>query len=400
MYRVGIQILGIACWFYSAAPAQSIPTVVIDGVYQGAMGRQQIVLEIGAVDPHRNDHTCTEVPAQAGWNVVCFNDGNGPDQPIEGRYFYRRHGVAILVEGSILADGSFRFQEYQDGKPSGAEWRLCFKENKATGFFCRCDVRDRMDAPASATNISLTRVSTGFDPGLSSADPAGHAPDRAYYDLLLDFPLRTSTEVRVNERIGYIMQTDERFKISLPHLTTYPDVTIMDRVNQDLSRHLERARLDAAFCLQGIDFRGGEWEQKLRVAAFTDTILSIVQESSYYCGGPHSDVVTEPLAYDMRTGRVLDLKDIFRVQHESAILEHGVVPAGPVHSLLLQLYRSRYVKSSDECDAEDFNSDTTLKMYFDQRGLVIIPELSHADQGCGPKVEIPHEELRVSIDTQ
>jgi len=377
-----------------SAQAQSIQTGAIDGVYEGTLGKQQIVLEIGTVDSHRNDRTCTQVPEQTGWKTVCLNHDNGPDQPIEGRYFYQRHGVAILVEGTILPDGSVRIQEYQDRKPSGAEWRLRFHNNTATGFFCRCDVRDRADADDPATNVSLTRVSNGFDSGLSSSEPERRAPDQAYYDLLLDFPLQTSAEIRVSEGAGYVMQTDERFKVSLPHLTRFPDVKVMDRVNGGLARRFKRARLDASFCLQGIDFRGGEWEQKLRVAVFTDTVLSIVQESSYYCGGPHPDAVTEPLVYDMRTGRLIDLKDIFRVQHESAILEDGVVPAGPAHSLLLKLYRRHYVKPSDECEMEDFNSDTTVKMYFDQGGLVIIPELSHADRGCGPEVEIPYQELR------
>jgi hypothetical protein len=388
-----IQLLLLGFLLHKSVYSQPIQSGPIDGVYTGTIGKQQIVLEIGAVDPHRNDRTCTEAPDQTGWHTVCFNHNDGPDQPIEGRYFYRQHGIAILVEGTILSDGSLRIQEYQHSKPSGAEWRLHFQESKVTGFFCRCNVRDQAPAAGSVANIFLTRVSRGFDPGLSTSDSNRHAPDQAYYELLLDFPLRTTSEVKVSQGAGYVVETDPRFKVSLPHLIDFPDPNITDRINRDLSRRLEKARLEAAFCLQGIDFRGGEWNENLRVARFRDT-LSIVREVFYSCGGLHPDAVTEPLVYDLQTGRLLDLKDFFRVQPESAVLEDGVVPAGPVHSLLLSLYRRHYVKPSDECETENFNSDTTLKMYFDQRGLVIVPELSHVDQGCGPKIAVSYQELR------
>lgn len=126
----------------------------------------------------------------------------------------------------------------------------------------------------------------------------------------------------------------------------------------------------------------------------TDSHLSIVQETSYFCGGPHPDASTEPLVYDMRTGRTLDLEDLFRVQESSAILRDGVVPPGPTHSLLLRLYQQRSAKSYGECDKSDITGDITIKMYFDQSGLVIVPELAYAASVCGPKTTIPCEELR------
>lgn len=209
----GLHVLFLTALLQMSAAGQSTETT-IDGIYSGTLAGHQIVLEIGAVDPHRNDHTCTPAPAQTntGWTSVCFNNGDEPDQPIEGRYFYRQRGVAILVEGTLLENGSLRIQEYRNSKPSGLEWHLWFSQDKATGFVCECDVRRQGRQPAPRSEISLVRVSRGFDPVFDTADPGSNTPDHAYYDLLLDFPLRTSREIRISKVMAYVMQTDDRFK--------------------------------------------------------------------------------------------------------------------------------------------------------------------------------------------
>lgn len=168
----------------------------------------------------------------------------------------------------------------------------------------------------------------------------------------------------------------------------------MHRVNQDLARKLDKARLDAAFCRQGISFVGGEWEEKQRVTLFNSTILSILRETNLFCGGVHPDASADPIVYDMRTGRELDLKSLFRMQTQSAVLKDGVVPLGTAHSLLIKLYYRHYIKPARECHKRDVTSDTTLKTYFDKTGLVLIPELDHARAGCALPVTIPYKELR------
>src|SRR5262249_59422815 len=108
---------------------------------------------------------------------------------------------------------------------SGAEWRLWFHDNTATGFFCRCDARHQTYAGDPNLEITLARVSNGFDPGLDSSDP-NKAPDKAYYDLLLDFALRSGPDTIVGREAAYVVQTDERFKVALPRLTHFPDAKV------------------------------------------------------------------------------------------------------------------------------------------------------------------------------
>src|SRR5262249_15613582 len=217
---------------------------------------------------------------------------------------------------------------------TGAEWRLWFQDKRATGFFFRCNAQHQMRAGDPNLKITLARVSNGFDSGLDLHNP-DKAPDKAYYDLLLDFPLRSGPQTMVKREAGYLVQRDKRFKVALPRLTHFPDGKVMNRVNLDLAQKFARARLDAASCLQGMNFRAGTWDEERRVAAFSEVVLSIVRETSYYCGGAHPDGTTEAFVYDMRTGSVLDLKDYFKAQDTSAILEDGEVPDGPTHDLLI-----------------------------------------------------------------
>src|SRR5215510_9594347 len=106
---------GVVPWLMAvAAGADGSP---LSGVYEGTLGAQAIVLDVGRIQ-----------------NEDC-------DCSYDGRYFYRRHGVAIPLKIERLEDGRLRLREYSDGNPSGAEWLLTIGGDKASGEFCKCDVR-------------------------------------------------------------------------------------------------------------------------------------------------------------------------------------------------------------------------------------------------------------------
>jgi hypothetical protein len=178
----------------------------IDGVYRGTLGTQEIVLLISAQE-------------------ITFRDSTGAEESyaVQGRYFYHRYGQEITLAGSRLEDGSIRIEEFPNGHASGAEWRLTISGDKATGVFCKCDVRQPASPSAKPLNISLKRI--------ASSDA-----QQAYNDLLLtSIPLKTGTEVQVNDQVAYVMQTDPRSKASMVHLTRFPHAAVMAHVNKDLS---------------------------------------------------------------------------------------------------------------------------------------------------------------------
>lgn len=380
-----LAFAGPFCW------GQSSPTAAIQGIYRGTIGKQEIVLEIGLAGASVNRE---QVPGQP---IV--------SEQISGRYFYRRYGVTILLEGKALDDGSLRLQEYYIQEyydqenyrqahykhaPTGAELRLWFSGDNAHGFFCRCDASGTKAASPGSLNIALTRVSRGIDPDASAGDGTA---DKAYYNLLLDLTLRDAQEVQA-EAGAYRMRTDKRVqKMKMPYLTRFHDAKVMERVNVGLAKRLDEDRNQAYDCLAADH---GSWEEEVRVAVFTQTLLSVEHDTFMNCGGPYPIRLVDAELYDMRTGRELDLKDFFKAQETSAVVHDGVVPEGPAHSLLFELYKKHYVKPDvdPECDEDRINHVSTIRMYFDRKGAVILPEMAHAIQACWPGVTIPYAELR------
>jgi hypothetical protein len=350
----------------------------INGVYRGTLGKQEIVVEIGA----------------------------DPDQPdgLAGRYFYRQHGVGIFLKGDRGLDGSFLLTEYHSWKNTGGQWKLKFQNDDASGTFCKCDLRQ---ATSYATlPIQLKRVSFGFDPNFElyiSEPEAGSAPDQAYYDLLLDFPLTTGREVTGNG-YAYVMIEDPRFKTSLPRITRFPDLAAMRKTNKLLDKELTKYRLDAAECLQGVGFNGGEFSVKTTVELFSRHLLSISRQGMIFCGGAHSDNLLDINTYDLDSGSETSVEDLLarEIEQQAARKWMGNRELGSkdmVHRLIAELYLRhaqpdkgcRDVISRDEATHEP-NFDTL--QYLSNRGLVVQPSLPHVVLACAERVIIPYHELR------
>lgn len=268
-----------ALWVLAALPAlaQQAGDDPIDGVYRGTLGKEEIILEVGAT-----------VPRSAGLASSYFS----------GRYFYPRYGIPISLIGEPMSDGRIRLREYGHTEPTGAQLRLEFQDGKATGVFCRC-TDEAVEPIQGELKITLMRVSKGLHPGW---DPANNPPDRAYYNLLLDFPLQTGPEIRVNKKIAYEVQSDPRFEIGMPRLTRFPDATVMLKVNEDLAQELDKERIWISDCQEGQEQSG--YEEKIHVTPLNTRVLRVVKEKLfYYCGGAHPDHETDMWTYDMKTGK-------------------------------------------------------------------------------------------------
>lgn len=377
MRRFFVTALAAGLWS-AAGMAQTVPEG-IQGVYRGTLGRQRIVLEIGPVkENHRT--------------VDAAGDEDAKAYPIEGRYFYARHGVGILLKGGPQPDGSLVLAEYQSMKATGGQWRLRFHGAEAAGSFCSCDVRKRQAEPQ--LEISLTRVSSEFDPELGWPEEAPGA-DAAYYDLLLEFPLTTGPEMRAADGIAWAMRSDPRFPVALPHLTRFPDAGVMERVNRDLDAELRKRRLRAAGCLsEGQLSTGGSWEEKTRVALLTRSVLSIVRDASWYCGGAYPDGGSDPLLYDLKTGKGMEAGALF-VVGGSQTIKNGELQEGPAYDALMALYLRHRGKAEAGCEEIDLREmRPTIVFYLDPKGLMVEPILPHAMRGCAAEIGIPSSALQ------
>lgn len=354
------------------------------GIYKGTLGTQAIVLEVGASAVHTDDDRNIEEDEQ---------------YPVEGRYFYRRHGVAILLEGRPLADGGLRLKEYVEQKASGAEWKLTFSGNEAKGFFCKCDASQAVPAGMAPLEISLTRVSEGFDPGFTRPEGAQEPPDKAYYDLLLEFPVRTGPEIQVSGGIAYVMQSDPRFKFTMPRLTRFPGKAVMDQINSYLAFQFDNGRLECAAARQGGRFSGGDRDAHATVELLNRDIFSLtVAGSVWQAGAPHPDGFFQVLTYDMRTGGDFDFNTFFLPPAEVPADEDKgdyefVATSNNLNWELAKLFVQYSGKQQEDCgESVILPRADSLTRYFAKNGMALLSEENMAE--CGTPVIVPYAALR------
>lgn len=362
----------------------------IDGIYRGTIGRQQVVVEMGLVLPRSTDP----------------NDGTSGDRrtyPIEGRYFYRRHGVDIHLVGMPLEDGAFRLREYKRlGDPwdeFGAEWRLAISGGQATGIFCKCDLSRVPTRSVPVLKIHLKRVSRHFHKEFD--------PDPVFDRLRLDFPIKNGPDIRVTQQIAYRMRTDPRFTAAWPQLTQFPDMPVMVKINAEMAAELHWDRLRAATNLSEAQFEtsnGGFYDERTTVNFFLPQVLSLRVYRSWYWGGAHPNYSRDSLNYDLRTGKRFSLKNAFRTAT-------GSTEDADVAALLARLYRRHYVKppsiaAAEDCNVvlrriiantedliEGFSPDDEI-LFMSSKGLAIRPVFKYADSGCSPDITVPYNEVR------
>lgn len=363
----------------------------MNGVYRGTIGGNRIVVEMGLV------------PARAS-NVQDGSTSDRQTYPIEGRYFYRRHGVDIHVVGTLLSDGTLRLREYKRvngfADEFGAEWRLTIRGDHVTGIFCNCDL-SRLPARSShALNISLQRLSRQFHREFES--------DPLYDQLLLDYPLHNGPELQVNQDIAYIMQSDPRFGVTRPRLTRFPDLAVMARINREMGAELRWDRLRASGNLSEAKLEtslGGFYDERTIATFFPPDGLSVRVERSWYWGGAHPNYAGYTLNYSLHTGERFTLENSFRTSQ-------GSVAEADLAALFAHLYRKHYIKpplieTGEDCDVvfrrntsskenlEDAFSPRRATLFMATAGLVVIPTLlSYADSACARPVTVPYNELQ------
>lgn len=358
--------------------AQSATHSSIDGVYRGTLGQQEIVVEVGA-DPER------------------------PKLSLIGRYFYRRHGIGISLKGARVQDGSYLLAEYHTGKNTEGQWKLNFQNGQATGTFCKCDLAHSSAGQGRQLPIELKRVSSGFDPDLGENTEEGKsAPDQAYYDLLLDFPLTTSPETTTTGGYAYMIAEDPRLKTGLPRLTKFPDPAAITKINKLLETEMTKYRLEAAACLQGAGFNGGDFAVATKVELFSRHLLSVTRAGMIFCGGAHPDDAGYVNTYDLDSGTETSVDDLLAREMDAKAIEKAIGTEQisgkeAVARLMAELYL-RHAQPDKDCrdvigrDEETHAPAFSTTQYLSVRGLVVNADLPVL--ACAGPVVIPYGELR------
>jgi hypothetical protein len=194
--------------------------------------------------------------------------------------------------------------------------------------------------------------------------------------------------------IQYGMSPVGDTQIRFPRLTTYKDITTMNRVNAQVDELSKEFGCPAP---HGKD----DWYKILsRVEYAAKDILSIYASANYYCGGPYpTNDENKSLTFDLRTGKKVQFAELFSSYEVNKVQILKIIFAR-------QLARTEKLiatgKKSDESSNCEENSDLfTLEILqdseyaynFSEKGLVVQPRWPHVVEACAERVTVPYRQL-------
>lgn len=199
--------------------------------------------------------------------------------------------------------------------------------------------------------ITLRRIdSRDFaDSGELDDDSAlGHAlwraqPVDAYDDPKLDRHVHAGG-VTANGPISYRMMSDDS-GLKAPYLASAPDAGAMAVANTALRRgliqmtvsHLECRRAGFRYGKTLADNDWGTPQYDVTVSYASATVFQVTDQGETYCGGPHRSRFYRHRAYDLTTGKRLDLNAIFDLY---AVDKAGKVTPSPAYRALASGFTS------------------------------------------------------------
>jgi hypothetical protein len=175
-----------------------------------------------------------------------------------------------------------------------------------------------------------------------------------------------------------------------PRLAAFPVPGIQRKVNALLASKDAADASQRSDCLSQlkdahIKPTADSYSLDIRVSYLSSRFASLDVRETYYCGGPYpNDAVPDPLTIDLRSGREVDWKKLFKP---------GFLPDefGNGTAKLVSLYQSRYVKQPkliDGCkDVVEGGIDSMLlRLDAAKGGLVVTPDFPHAAQACAIEI--------------
>jgi len=276
----------VAALAYASAGAASPSSAGLpSGVYSGTIGGHEVVAELGP-----------------SFDVRFKPDGKST---FGGEYFYRDHGIGILLEGSRTADGSLLLREIATPangtvanlNPSGDLWKVRVSGSALTGKWVSGNGH-------ASYAISMTRAGDAS----KNVDPQSDDGD-VFHGAVLRAPLTHGATQTLN---GHTFTThgDTRFGLKGFEILSAAPAAATAAANKTLAADFNRRRLEAFDCLTTGMYAagGGEYTDVPRVAYFGTNVFTVYHEVGYFCGGAHPEAFVDPLTIDLRTGKTVDWK--------------------------------------------------------------------------------------------
>ena len=358
----------------------------------------------------------------------------------EGRYFYMRYGVDIPLHGTLAAlkealpkEEHARLLSADDNsdpdlpifidpvtKKPRSVWQGEIKGDTYQGTWHNAKTKKNLafelhqvgrynpDAikPTGVEAITaLVTPGAGSDIADGTTISLGNAP---YEYLKMQFPLQLGPEIMRNN-VGYRMVIDPRTQFAYPRVTRHPNPQILASSNQILEQRHWQMNLAALACMATLyagsrmaqGDLGGYESEEIGVRYLSETLMTVVESGSTYCGGAHPDNHYDPFTLDLIKGDYLDFNRLFPVRrsHEDQ---------SDFDPVLVNFIREKMKSASNRAPApSDMASDSDtdcndvlleyLDFEFDEPDKIsfVVSGIGHAMGVClGPRMIIPIRALK------
>jgi hypothetical protein len=311
------RVLLSALFLLAASAAWAAPV----DVYRGALGTAEVVMELGQPQP---------------------------DGTRQGRYFYRRHGVDIPLQGALdqLAEAQpLRgqlldslgfdprgplFEDAQQrrivwharlqGDTLAGEWEDGIHGKKLPFSLQRMAHYDPEKIAPQGVEAVTNAIVQGVGSGVSAY--AAITMQTAPYDYLriARQPLEQGKEIVLAPDLAWRPVRDARTKFWYPRLTRHPSAKILAQTNAALEQRHWAMSLNALGCMAAIyeeagpaaGTLGGYDQESIDVTYLSHALMSVIESGSTFCGGAHPNNHFAPFVLDLLRGGYLDFSRILQ----------------------------------------------------------------------------------------
>lgn len=160
-----------------------------------------------------------------------------------------------------------------------------------------------------------------------------------------------------------------------------------------------KGAIDRASFRRGVGFA---YDVRYRVLLEDRRFLSVRERTEAYCANPYPSTTTVALTYDLVTGEKYDPLRLYRIGRASASGARAVpeVEVMIVKRTLAWLDREGLRAECAEAVTNEVSTLENGSLGFTPRGLIFLPQVGHAVQGCFGEVILPYQELVEYLDRQ
>lgn len=262
-------------------------------------------------------------------------------EKLSGTYLYTKYKTDIKLSGTIDADGNFKFAEFDPKGAKTGEFAGTWKENENNYGVMLDGVWTKPKSDDSLGFIAAEQI-IEFSDGRK-------------------FTTRYFTESNKQKRFEMTAEYPELTGAS-PEITAKFKTAVMSRIGDFRKTMLAQTSQDLKYLPKGMN---NYIEVSYDVVLANDNIVSLKFLDSEYAGGAHPNYMSFTMNVDLKTGRELELRDLFKPNSDylKAISEYAIAD---LKKRQPDVTDDTFVKDGASADAANFRSWNITK-----KGLLI-----------------------------